>query len=155
MPRTNRSSIVFLLVGDGPDADEIKGLYDRSGVRVQALGRRLDVPRLLGASDIFAFPSLHENMSNALLEAMSHGLPVVATRVGGNTEVLAHGGGILVGVRDPDALASALSELVTDRPLRLQLGHAAASVVTEHFSMERMVEVLDATYRQILAGAPQ
>ncbi len=152
LPMAQRSVIVFVLVGDGPDAADIEELYRRSGVSTRFLGRRLDVPRLLAASDIFAFPSLHENLSNALLEAMSHALPVVATRVGGNTEVLAYGGGILVSAGDPRGLAGALAELVADRTRRLELGDTAASVVRDHYSKERMVEVLDTTYRQILQG---
>ena len=63
---------------------------------------------MLPGSDVFVFPTLHENLSNALLEAMASGLPVVASAVGGNVEVLERGGGILVPPRDPSALAEAV-----------------------------------------------
>jgi Glycosyltransferase len=83
----------LLIVGDGPDSAAISQRASRlRNVTVHLLGRRLDVNQLLRASDVFVFPTLHENMSNALLEAMASGLPVVATNVGGNTEVVSRGG---------------------------------------------------------------
>lgn len=147
-----RSSVVLMLVGDGPDGVEIRDAYTRSGVETRFLGRRLDVPRLLSAADVFAFPSLHENLSNALLEAMGHGLPVVATRVGGNTEVLEGGGGILVNPHDPAALASALGVLITSTGARREFGGAARATVEDKYSIDVMCRVLDQTYRRILGG---
>lgn len=152
LPAPLRARTVLVLVGDGPDRDEIGFSYAESGVSIRGLGRRLDVPRVLGAADVFVLPSLHENLSNALLEAMGRGLPVVATRVGGNTEVLEKGGGLLVKPRDPPGLALALSELIGDRDKRIALGRSAATVVRDQYSVEQMVAVLDETYRKVLSG---
>lgn len=149
-----RRAAVLVVVGAGPDEVAIRADYDATGVRTRYLGRRLDVPRVLAGSDVFMFPSLHENLSNALLEAMAQGLPVVATRVGGNVEVVRRGGGLLVDATDPSGLASALATLVIDRERRMLLGKEAAEVARTHYSTGRMLEVLDETYQAILSGSP-
>lgn len=146
-----RERIVLVLIGDGPDRARIRAGYVAvKGIRVRSLGQRPDVPRLLEGVDIFAFPSWHENLSNALLEAMGAGLPVVATRVGGNTEVVGRGGGLLVPPHDPGGLAAALRTLVDSPGRREALGAEAREVVRLHYSMDRMVEVMDAIYQTIL-----
>ncbi|GAA4379549.1 glycosyltransferase family 4 protein [Nocardioides caricicola] len=146
-----REQVVLVVVGSGPDEEAIRDGYATAGVRTAFLGRRLDVPQLLASSDVFVFPSLHENLSNALLEAMAQGLPVVATRVGGNTEVVRRGGGLLVEARDPAGLAEAIGSLVADRARREGLGVEAAGVAARHYSTRRMLEILDETYRAVLS----
>ncbi|MEV0214664.1 glycosyltransferase family 4 protein [Micromonospora sp. NPDC050695] len=148
-PSTTRR--VLLVAGDGPDRDPIAAaLTGIGGVDVRLLGNRLDVPDLLAAADLFVFPTLHENLSNALLEAMAHGLPVVASAVGGNVEVLRSGGGRLVPPGDPDALAGALS-LLLDAPVeRGHVGELGRKVVAEGYSLDVMLGALDRVYRRIL-----
>lgn len=92
LPSAVRDRITLLLVGDGPDREAIlKGYGAVEGLDVRALGLRHDVDSLLTASDVFVFPTLHENLSNALLEAMAASLPVIVTAVGGNVEVVEGG----------------------------------------------------------------
>ncbi|WP_444950760.1 glycosyltransferase [Micromonospora ureilytica] len=147
-PATRR---VLLVVGDGPDRDGIAAaLAGIGGVEVRLLGNRLDVPDLLAAADLFVFPTLHENLSNALLEAMAHGLPVVASAVGGNVEVLRSGGGRLVPARDPEALAGALSLLLDDPAERRQVGEVGRTVVAEGYSLDAMLGALDRVYQRII-----
>lgn len=147
------SGITLLVAGDGPHREEIARDYEACGVDVRLLGRRSDVEDLLRASDVFVFPTLHENLSNALLEAMASGLPVVATAVGGNVEVLERGGGILVRPGYPGGLADALSMMALDGDLRSRLGADARRVVASHYSMEAMCDSIDTVYRQILEEA--
>lgn len=148
-----RERIVLVLIGDGPDRERVQAWYNAvDGARVRSLGQRSDVSRLLQGGDIFAFPSWHENLSNALLEAMGAGLPVVATRVGGNTEVVSRGGGVLVPVHDPAELAAALGPMVDSSERRAALGAEAREVVRRDYSMERMVEVMDTIYQSVLGG---
>ena len=143
--------ISLLLVGDGPDRDVIESAYRSvAGVTARFLGRRTDVAAILDASDLFLFPTLHENLSNALLEGMAAGLPVVATAVGGNVEVLERGGGLLVPASDPTALAKAIGHLLGDAGLRERCGREAREVVETHYTIDHMVAALDRLYETIL-----
>lgn len=144
-------AIHLLVVGDGPDRELLSARARRVGnVQIHILGLRHDVADLLDSSDIAIFPSWHENMSNALLEAMASGTPVIATSVGGNTEILAHGGGLLVPPHNPAALASAIHELMGNSPRRIALGHEARSVVEAAYTTGHMVRRLSEVYRTIL-----
>ena len=148
---------VLVLVGDGPDSDAILAAYEEvPQLVVRALGRRHDVPRLLQACDIFVFPTLHENLSIALLEAMAAGLPVVATAVGGNVEVLAQGGGILVEPGDREGLAAAVRMLMRSRARRAELGAQARKVVASGYTLDHMISAWDECYRSIMSrGRPR
>ncbi|GAB3957820.1 glycosyltransferase family 4 protein [Micromonospora vulcania] len=142
---------VLLVAGDGPDRAGVSAaLADAGEVEVRLLGNRLDVPDLLAAADLFVFPTLHENLSNALLEAMAHGLPVVASAVGGNVEVLRSGGGRLVAAGDPDALAAALAPLLDDPAERNHLGDLGRKVVAEGYSLDVMLGSLDRVYQRVI-----
>lgn len=154
LPSGDRSHTpVILIVGDGPDRNAIEAHFrDCTDTRVIFLGRRSDVSNILSVSDIFLFPTLHENLSNALLEAMSHGIPVIATAVGGNVEVLESGGGILVDPGDASSLASAIEKLLEDPDLRRRLGEDARKTVESRFSTRHMVEALDSVYRRAISG---
>jgi glycosyltransferase involved in cell wall biosynthesis len=139
------------VVGDGPDAAAIRRLYDDvPELQVRYLGVRPDVQDLLQASDIFLFPSLHENLSIALLEAMAAGLPVVATSVGGNVEVLRRGGGVLVPPSDPIALNRAIEGVIRSSERRISLGRAARTAVEHHYSLDHMIDGWDQLYTTIL-----
>ncbi|WP_433538077.1 glycosyltransferase [Micromonospora sp. CA-249363] len=148
-PRPGRR--VLLVAGDGPDRAGIaEALADVHGTEVLLLGNRLDVPDLLSAADVFVFPTLHENLSNALLEAMAHALPVVASAVGGNVEVLRQGGGHLVPPGDPAAFAAALEPLLDDAAERRHLGETGRKVVHDGYSLPVMLRSLDGVYQRIL-----
>ncbi|HWP35157.1 MAG TPA: glycosyltransferase [Thermodesulfobacteriota bacterium] len=123
--------------------------------RVRFLGYRDDVPALLAVMDVFVLPSLSEGLSLALLEAMAAGLPVVATAVGGNPEVVRDGeSGFLVPPRDPGALAERIGRLLRDRALARRLGLAAARRVRQEFSLDAMVQRYEALYARHLARRP-
>ncbi len=131
---------------DGALQEEARRLGVADAVRW--LGKRDDVPRLLAGADIGVMPSLSEGMSNAVLEYMAAGRPVVATRVGGNPETVAEGEtGLLVPPEDATALADALRILIDDPNLRRRMGAAGRRRVQERFSVERMV----AAYRRFLS----
>lgn len=150
-PAPNRP--VLLVAGDGPARGDVEAALRGAGTaRVRMLGNRADVPDLLSAADLFVFPTLHENLSNALLEAMAHGLPVVASAVGGNVEVLRDGGGRLVPAGDPTALADALAALLADAGTRARLGARARRTVVDRYSLDAMLGSLDTAYQRILAG---
>lgn len=146
------SRIVLVLIGDGSDRDEILSAYGAvSGLEVRLLGHQSDVVGLLPAADVFVFPTLHENLSNALLEAMSVGLPAIASAVGGNVEVLENGGGILVPAKDEAGFASAVTRLVRDPAMRAAMGARAREVVAERYTLDHMIDAWDACYQAILS----
>jgi glycosyltransferase involved in cell wall biosynthesis len=107
--------------------------------RVKLLGERDDIPLLLQALDVFALTSVAEGISNTILEAMASGLPVVATRVGGNPELVEHGvTGQMISAGDVPALTEALRSYLSDAELRRTHGANARARAEQHFSLERM-----------------
>jgi len=143
--------VFLLVVGDGPDSALIRSTYSHvENLRVNMLGNQRNVQRFLNAADVFVFPTLHENLSNALLEGMAAGLPVVATRVGGNVEVLVRGGGELVEPSDPYSLAESIARMVSDQELRIATGHAGTRIVEANFAMRDMLSGWDGVYSRML-----
>lgn len=144
----------LVAAGDGPCREELLGLAARLGVsgRVRFLGERLDVPAVLATMDLFVLPSIGEGMSNTLLEAMASSLPVVATRVGGNPELIEDGvNGRLVRAQDPGALAAAIAAYLDDSHLRALHGKASRERAADHFGLERMTEAYVSLYGRLLA----
>ena len=108
--------------------------------RVDLVGSRLDVPELLRAMDVFVLPSLAEGISNTILEAMASGLPVVATEVGGNADLVTREvSGLLVPAAEPGAMAAALLRLARDPARAAAMGDAGRVRVERDFSMRAMV----------------
>ncbi|MBX3655507.1 MAG: glycosyltransferase [Ramlibacter sp.] len=108
--------------------------------RVTFLGQRSDIPQLLSAMDGYVMASHEEGFSNAILEAMAVGLPIVATSVGGNNEALQGGKlGVLVPVSNPVAMADAMNRLMIDVSYRAQISRDARRAVNEQYSVDAMV----------------
>lgn len=144
----------LIVVGNGVEAPVIQAQFaSLKRCQVHFVGQQEDVSPFLLAADLFVFPSWHENLSNALIEAMAHGLPVVATKVGGNVEVLERGGGLLVPAHDPPALARALSRLASDHDARNAMGQAARRVITDRFTIEQMLQNWNDRYAAALGPA--
>jgi glycosyltransferase involved in cell wall biosynthesis len=149
-----RARMRLTIVGDGPLRDALADLSRSEGVAdaTQLLGGRDDVADLLRGFDAFALPSLAEGISNTLLEAMSSALPVVATGVGGNRELVEEQvTGTLVPPADPAALASALLQYFTEPDIARRHGQAARRAVEERFSLDRMVSDYAALYQRFAA----
>ena len=146
----------MVIVGDGNERVALQDYAERTAPgRWVFTGERQDVPDLLCMSDFFVSASLHENLSMAIIEAMSCGLPVIATDIGGTPEAVAHGEtGLLVGVGDRDALADAVKRLATSSGLRLCFGQAARARAELKFGLERMTAGLDFVYSQMLRQIP-
>jgi glycosyltransferase involved in cell wall biosynthesis len=121
---------------------------------VRLLGYVDDVPRLLERAAVFVLPSKRpEPFGLALVEAMAAGVACVATDAGGPREIVRHGEtGLLVPPGDPVALADALERLLREPELRRRLGSAAADDVRRRFAADRMVDEIEAVYRDVLAA---
>jgi glycosyltransferase involved in cell wall biosynthesis len=147
------SDVHTVIVGEGPERVRLEAMVDQLDLvgRVHFVGHQQDVRPWLAALDVFVLPSDWEGMSNALLEAMAAGLPVVATRVGGTPEVVVDGmTGLLVPLRDPDALAEAITRLLSDSDLRRTIGQAGRARVERHFSIEETVKKTEELYMTLL-----
>jgi glycosyltransferase involved in cell wall biosynthesis len=147
----------LVLVGDGPLRAEIETRARALGVAnaVHFLGARADVEHILPALDIFVLASSTEGMSNAILEAQSCGLPVVATDVGGNPEVIDHEvTGLLVPASQPAALTAALRDLVAAPDRRAALGAAASRMIARDHSLAAMAAAYGRLYRDLACRDP-
>lgn len=149
-----RERLRLAIVGDGPLLAELRGLAQSLGVADLAwLPGALDnVPEVLRLFDVFVQPSLNEGISNTILEAMASGLPIVATRVGGNVEIVEDGRwGRLFASGDAAALAKRLDEYVDDPPLRSTHAAAARRAAVERFGLDSMVAQYRALYASLLS----
>jgi glycosyltransferase involved in cell wall biosynthesis len=146
----------FLLAGDGPLRTELEALARGLGVadRCVFLGQRSDVPDLLAASDLVVLPSLFEGLPLSVLEAMAAERPVVATRIGGTEEAVAHEiTGLLVPPSDPAALAAAIRRIRTDPLLAERLAVEGRKRVETQFSADRTARVIMQAYDDLLEEA--
>ena len=142
----------LILIGEGPEKTALRQLAAQLGLeaRVEFSGHREDVPQLLEQLDLFVLPSLSEGMSNTVLEAMAAGLPVLASDVGGNRELIASDQtGVLFPSGDVAALAGELLRLLGSPDLRARLGAAAARRARTEFSMEAMLDRYASLYRRV------
>ena len=149
----------FVIWGEGPLRAELEGLASQLGLSeaVRFAGHTTSAQDALKTLDIFVLPpTSNEGLSNALLEAMAIGLPAVATRTGGNTELIAHGRtGLLVPPGQPAALATAITRLIDEPALAARLGEQASEHARAEYSMARMVGRLENFYTKILSRVSQ
>lgn len=144
----------LVLVGDGPLRAEAESIVRAAGAEslVWFAGERSDVPEILRGLDCFVLPSLAEGISNTLLEAMASGLPVIATRVGANADLMEDGlSGRLVPRGDPLALAREILAYADDPAAARRHGRAGRQIVERRFSLDRMVGEYESLYRRLLA----
>ena len=146
----------LLIAGDGPLRGEIEAEILNAGLSdvVWLTGERKDVADVMRSLDVFVLPSRTEGISNTILEAMGSGLPVLATDVGGNAELVMPGHtGALVSPADPNAMASALMCYAADAALRHKHGLAGRQRVEQGFSLDAMVARYTALYEGLLSSA--
>jgi glycosyltransferase involved in cell wall biosynthesis len=147
------SNAALLLVGHGSLQQETESLAQSLGLgdRIRFLGVRSDVPEVMAAADGYVMSSAWEGMPIALLEAAAAGLPIVATRVGGNHEVVRDGeSGFLVPPRDSHALEQAMLRLMEQTPeRRREMGERGREHVRVHYGLGRVVERWQELYRQV------
>ncbi len=145
---------VFLWAGEGELEGELRQLaiqWELAG-NIRFLGYRLDVPSLLEALDMFVLPSVEEGMPNALLEAMAKKVPVVATDVGGNPEVVEHErSGILVPPQNASALAGGMMRILRQPSVAASMAEAGARRVRDRFRIEVMIQEIEQLYRDLMS----
>jgi glycosyltransferase involved in cell wall biosynthesis len=145
-------------VGEGPGRQLIEAWAEREGLsdRVFVTGSlpHTEIPKWMGACDVFVLASYREGLPNAVLEAMACGRPVVATEVGGIPEVVGSETGILIRPKRAAPLASALMTLAGCSSLRERMGRAGLNRVRERFSWARSAEELKSIYQEVVRQGP-
>jgi glycosyltransferase involved in cell wall biosynthesis len=155
LPEALRRRSLLLVAGDGPHRSRMELRVAELGIggTVRLLGWRDDIASLLVACDLFVLPSLHENQSYAILEAMAAARPVVSTTGGGTPEVVDQGvTGLLAPPADVRALAEVLGVLCADRGCAEAMGIAGRERVVAEFGMDRLADRMAEVYDQLLAG---
>ncbi len=144
------------LAGDGPERRGLQKLAERLAAGcVRFLGCRSDVAELLADADVLVQPSLTEGLPTAVMEAMAAGIPVVATEVGGNGELVRDGEtGRLVPAASPEALAEALRALAVSPVLRARMGQAGRERIQSHFPLRKMIAGFE-SFCERYAGPPR
>lgn len=144
---------MIVIVGDGPERTSLTNLIKELKLadRIRLVGQKDDVDSWISAFDIFVLSSQWEGMPNVLLEAMAVAKPVVATRVGGVPEVVIAGEtGLLVPPDDPEAMAGAISVLISEPERAQRMGKAGRQRVIDHFDIKTTVKKTEALYDRLL-----
>jgi L-malate glycosyltransferase len=146
------SQVEFVIAGDGPLRPDLEREAASLGLGdcVRFLGDRRDIPAILASLDLTVLPSDSESLSNAIIESMAAGIPIVATRVGSNEELIAEDRGILVPVGDESALAMALGRLLRENALRVEMGRRCRSFAQENFTVDKMRRRYEELYDEVL-----
>lgn len=153
----NDPRLRLFLIGDpvGNWAEEIKRMVKDLGLGERAifLGHSDKVAELLTGMDVFLAPSRYEGFGISIIEAMSAGLPVVASRVDGILEIIQHeGNGLLFEPGNVDALASSLKRIISDRELALRISSSAVRTIEERFSQQAMVKKALTVYEHVISA---
>ncbi|HVO65291.1 MAG TPA: TIGR03088 family PEP-CTERM/XrtA system glycosyltransferase, partial [Syntrophales bacterium] len=148
-----RKLLRLVIIGDGPLRMEAEKLLKNANADHIAWlpGERNDIPEVMRGLDLFVLPSLREGMSNTILEAMASGLPVVATRVGGNPELVDEGKtGLLVPPKHPMAMTEAILKYANNSEMLIRHGQAGRRKAEIQFSIEKMVQGYQQVYDSVL-----
>lgn len=149
------SDVTFLLIGDGPLRKNYVHMANELGIQknIRFLGKRNDVPLLMANMDISVLSSMSEGLSNVVLESMAAGKPVVATEVGGNSEMVIDGNnGFLVPPADASALAAAVIRLLKNPEEAGRMGSRGKQIVQEKFTVQAMVRSYEKLYLSLIEG---
>lgn len=137
-----REKTILLIVGEGPERKHIEDVVDKLELnkKIILLGKRNDVEKIMPILDIFVLPSISEGTSMTILEAMSCGIPVIASTVGGNPAIVSEGrNGFLFPLDSPEVLTNRVLELLIDKEKRKAMGKEARKIVEERFSFNGML----------------
>jgi glycosyltransferase involved in cell wall biosynthesis len=143
-----------MIIGEGKQRANLKSFADQLGISYAILwtGFRKDVPRLFAGMDIFVQPSINEGLSLSLLEAMAAGKPIIATDVGGTSEVVADGKtGILIPSGSSSAIGNAIIELLQNPDKCSYLSQEAKKLVLKDFTVQRMMADYQQLYEKLLS----
>jgi len=147
------NNAVLVLVGDGLEKAAMQKLVSSLGIqdKVYFLGNRTDIPSLLSIFDIFVFPSIREGLPYALIEALAAGVPIVATNVIGNNELIKDGmNGVLCKPKSGEAIFEAIKKILDNKALCDQFKKNGLKYVHENFQLKKMIYRTEQVYINLL-----
>ena len=151
--RQMNENVILLVIGDGPERAKLEQLAHKYTVtpNVRFLGHRNDVSKLLPLFEIFLLASDFEGQSNSIMEAMSYGIPVIASDIQPNRELVIHGKtGFLTSVGDCTGFAQYAERILANSQLAKEMASASQKRMQEEFSIDKMVQRYAALYREVL-----
>ena len=146
--------ILYVVCGDGPMKARLRARAEELGVRerVKLLGFRKDIAELHKMADIFVFPSLQEGLPVALMEAMASGLPIVASRIRGNEDLIQNNrGGYLVKAQDSKQLAEAISKMIKNPEQRDKMEKRNLEII-KHYGQDAVLQKMKEFFDEIVGG---
>ena len=153
-----RDDVTFIIVGEGPEEQPIRRLIEQLGLtgRIRMLGFREDLLNVFRSLDVFAIPSVEgDTIPQVLMQALAIGIPVVSTTVGSIPDVVIEGEtGYVVPPRDANALAGRIGMLLDDPGLRARMGVRGRSLVEDTYSIDKMLDRMEAVYQRLAGGRP-
>lgn len=153
LARLGRKDFKYVVCGVGPNKDKLQSEAQCLGLQDNVIlaGYRSDIPDVLNAADIFVFPSFHEGMPVSALEAISCGLPIIASEIRGNVDIIQDGdNGYLFAPSDVDTLTQKIALLMDDEELRIAMGEKNR-VLAQDFSLENVTNELKEIYSNLIA----
>jgi glycosyltransferase involved in cell wall biosynthesis len=148
--QTEFPSAVLLIVGDGPQKTELQRIAGDLKLRTVFTGYQNDTPPYYAIMDIFTLPSLFEGLPGVVLEAMAMEKAVIATNVGGTSDLVVNGeNGFLVPTNDTEQIASCLKELVSNEDLREKMGKIGRSIVQKGFLWNDIADKVETVYKEV------
>jgi glycosyltransferase involved in cell wall biosynthesis len=143
-------NVVLLVVGDGPQRAELELKAKDLNLKTAFAGYQTDTPPYYSLMDVFVLPSFFEGLSGVVLEAMAMEKSVVATNVGGTSDLVTYGeNGFLVPIKNAEKIASTLKRLVANESLRVQMGKRGREIVEKSFQWDVIVDKVEAVYKEV------
>ena len=154
LARLKEYDILYVICGDGPLKAQLRAKAEELGVRdrVKLLGFRKDIAELHKAADIFVFPSLQEGLPVAVMEAMASGLPIVASKIRGNEDLISNNqGGYLVNPTDSEQVAKAIEKMIQNPKKREKMEERNLEIITK-YGQETVLQKMDEFFDEIVGG---
>ena len=154
LARLKEYDILYVICGDGPMKARLRAKAEEPGVRdrVKLLGFRKDIAELHKAADIFVFPSLQEGLPVAVMEAMASGLPIVASKIRGNEDLISNNqGGYLVNPTDSEQVAKAIEKMIQNPKKREKMEERNLEIITK-YGQETVLQKMDEFFDEIVGG---
>lgn len=154
LARLKEYDILYVICGDGPMKARLRAKAEELGVRdrVKLLGFRKDIAELHKAADVFVFPSLQEGLPVAVMEAMASGLPIVASKIRGNEDLISNNqGGYLVNPKDSEQVAKAIEKMIQNPKKREKMEERNLEIITK-YGQETVLQKMDEFFDEIVGG---